>query len=102
MEITKTKIANSAKKLGNYLLIIGMLVIGIFIGRSSANMFTEEVKVEKPKIRSVSDVSIAINESNDILLIDKSTGNYEMFSDSIGLTIFRMYVGKIKSTAIIN
>jgi hypothetical protein len=102
METTKTKIANSAKKIGNYLLIIGMLFIGIFIGRTSSNMFTEEVKIEKPKIRGTNDISIAINESNDILLIDKSTGTYDMFTDSIGLTIFRMYAGRIKSSAITN
>jgi hypothetical protein len=30
-----------------------------------------------------------------MLIIDKKTGKYDMFADSVGLTIFRMYAGKI-------
>jgi len=40
-------------------------------------------------------VSVAINESNDMLLMDKTTGEYQIYSDSVGLAIFKLYVNKM-------
>jgi hypothetical protein len=93
-----SKIKEFAKKLGNYTLILGMLVVGFFIGRFSTDMLKSDEVTAAPSIRNMSDISIAINESNDILIIDRKDGTYEMFADSVGMTIFRMYAGRIKNS----
>lgn len=40
-------------------------------------------------------VSVAINESNDILLMNRTTGEYQIYSDSVGLAIFKLYANKM-------
>jgi hypothetical protein len=94
---TTSKVKEFAKKLGSYLLIIVMLVIGYHIGRVSTNLFKPSKAKIAPEIKSISEVSIAINESNNILIINRKDGSYEMFSDSVGMTIFRIYAGRIKN-----
>lgn len=97
MNISKVK--DFAKKLGSYTIILAMLVIGFFIGRLSSDIFHKsEIANVPPSVKGLKEISIAINESNDILIIDRKDGTYEMFSDSVGMTIFRMYAGRIKSS----
>jgi hypothetical protein len=97
-----SKIKEFAKKLGNYTLIIGMLVVGFFIGQLSTELFKRNEVSTPPSVRNLDEISIAINESNDILIIDRKDGTYEMFSDSVGMTIFRMYAGRIKNSVSTN
>ena len=96
---TKNKIKEIAKKLGSYTIIIVMLFIGFFIGRISTQLFKSETVIVAPQIRGLNDISIAVNETNDILIIDRKNGKYEMYSDSVGFTIFRMYAGRIQQSA---
>lgn len=100
MENRKERISNLFNKLGNYILIIAMLIIGFFIGKYSNTINPREDQIMKSL--SEKEISIAINESNDLLIIDKKSGKYEIFSDSVGLTIFRMYAGKISQTNLTN
>jgi hypothetical protein len=88
-----SKIMTTLKKVGSYTLILLALSSGFFLGRVSHEILP---KVEaKPTVKQASDISIAINESNQMMVIDKKTGKYDMFADSVGITIFRMYAGKI-------
>lgn len=41
------------------------------------------------------ELSIAVNESNELLMIERSTGKYIVYSDQIGQTIFDMYANRI-------
>lgn len=41
------------------------------------------------------ELSIAVNESNELLMIERSTGKYIVYSDQIGQTIFEMYANRI-------
>ena len=91
------KLLNAANRVGNYLLLVVCLCAGFFIGRVSHQILPKEDKVDV-STKSLNSISIAINESNDLLLIDRSTGKYDVFADSVGFTIFRMYAGKISQT----
>jgi hypothetical protein len=88
-----TKVFSTLKKIGSYTIILLALSSGFFLGRVSHEILP---KVEaRPGVKQATEISIAINESNQMLIIDKKTGKYDMFADSVGLTIFRMYAGKI-------
>jgi len=97
-QVTKTKfdsakLINGLKKVGNYTFILLVLASGFFLGRMSHEILP---KVEvKPSVRTANEISVAINESNQMLIIDKRTGKYDVFADSVGMTIFRLYAGKI-------
>jgi hypothetical protein len=88
-----SKVVSTLKKVGSYTIILLALSSGFFLGRVSHEILP---KVEtKPTVKQASEISIAINESNQMMIIDKKTGKYDMFADSVGITIFRMYAGKI-------
>ncbi len=41
------------------------------------------------------EISIAVNESNELIVIERATGDYIVYSDQIGQTIFGMYANRI-------
>lgn len=45
---------------------------------------------------SPSQISIAVNESNELIMIERATGQYIVYSDTIGQTIFSMYANRIQ------
>lgn len=100
METSKTntknitsKFSEMLKKLGSYLIILLSLSSGFYLGSQYHKFDTKPTS--KPALKRIEETSIAINESNHLMLIDKKTGKYEIYSDSIGFSIFRMYAGKI-------
>jgi hypothetical protein len=87
------KVINAMKKVANYTFLLLVLTSGFFIGRISHDILP---KVEsKPTMKFHKNISIAVNESNQMLIIDKKTGKYEMFEDSVGVTIFKVYANRI-------
>jgi hypothetical protein len=44
---------------------------------------------------SPEEISIAVNESNELIMIERATGKYIVYSDKIGQTIFGMYANRI-------
>ena len=59
------------------------------------------VKVENPYAHAFSpeEISIAVNESNELIMIERLTGKYIVYSDQIGKTIFGMYANRIHQEA---
>jgi hypothetical protein len=94
VRIDWTKVISTLKNVANYVFILLVLTSGFFLGRVSHDILPK-VEAPQPTVKQANEISIAINESNQMLIIDKKSGKYEMFADSIGLTIFRMYAGKI-------
>lgn len=83
------------KKVGSYVIVVLALVSGFFIGRHI--QLAENVEELNPYAHAFSpnEISIAVNEGNELLLIERSTGNYIVYSDTIGMTIFDMYSSRI-------
>jgi hypothetical protein len=48
---------------------------------------------------SPEEISIAVNESNELIMIERATGKYIVYSDQIGQTIFGMYANRIHQEA---
>jgi hypothetical protein len=87
------------KKLTTYATIVGALVIGFYVGRWNK---TVEPKVEinpYKRVYSDTEISIAVNENNELLMVDKKTGKYVVYSDQVGQTIFKMYTNRIYQQA---
>lgn len=45
--------------------------------------------------RTSSEISVAINERNELMLIDRRNGKYEIYQDSTGMQIFNLYANKL-------
>jgi|694.fasta_scaffold05256_28 hypothetical protein len=45
--------------------------------------------------RNSSEISVAINERNELMIIDRRNGEYEIYQDSTGIQIFNLYANKM-------
>lgn len=87
------------KKVFSYAIIVGALGAGFVIGRFTQTYPPTKEANPYQSIHSIKNVSIAVNESNELMLIDRTTGEYQMYSDSIGMAVFKMYSNRIYQNA---
>jgi hypothetical protein len=79
-------------------IVAGAMVIGFFIGdvyhrmnRNSESKAPLNLKV----VHTLKETSVAINERNELLVIDRQNGAYEIYDDSVGRVIFRLYASQM-------
>lgn len=79
-------------------VIVTILAIASFyqgtLVEKSRNVKEIEVEVNVTKVNK-NQVNIAIDESNNLIIIDKETGKYIIYQDSIGQSIFKIYARNI-------
>jgi hypothetical protein len=92
------KIKQIGKQSLFYLTIIVSLVVGVSIGYHYEKLKNlEESSSVKPTVVKKSDVNLAIDERNNILIVNKNDGTYITYQDSIGYSIFNFYAKNIWS-----
>jgi hypothetical protein len=98
MNITREKVMNLLRPAMNAIIVItigtAMFRLGIAYQKGKNK---EAIKVENPYAHAYSpeEISIAVNESNELIMIERATGKYIVYSDAIGQTIFGMYANRI-------
>lgn len=74
-----------------YYSVIGIsLVVGFGVGYYY-NVISEIKFDKKPQVTNKNEVTIAVDEKSNLLVINKSNGAYVMYEDSIGYVIFNLY-----------
>ena len=101
MPVNKEKLLATMKTVFSYVLVIGALVLGFVIGRWTSDFPPKKEVAVNPyqKAFAPDEISIAVNESNELMLIERKTGKYVMYSNEVGMTIFRMYTNRIYQNA---
>ena len=91
MENIKEKVKSVLKQLSFYTIISISFAAGISIGYYYDYIKTSYTK--RPQVVSVkkSEIKLAIDENNNLLIIQKSDGTYVLYQDSIGYQIFNIY-----------
>lgn len=97
--VNKEQVIAVTKKVFSYAVIVGALGAGFVIGRFTQTYPPAEEVNPYQNIHSIKNISIAVNESNELMLIDRTTGEYQMYSDSIGMAVFKMYSNRIYQNA---
>lgn len=93
------KVVEQMKSLAKPFLLIVMISSALGIGWI-VGYYTNKIVnnyVNPKSIRTHETVSVAINEKNQLILIDKETGEYQIYSDSVGLNILNIYAKSIVS-----
>lgn len=100
----KQKAVLVLKKVTTYIAIVAALAVGYYVGRWKKYNESQVSDVTNPykHVHTDTQISIAVNENEELLLIDKSTGNYVMYSDQVGRTIFDMYANRMYQQAVGN
>jgi hypothetical protein len=82
-------------------VLVAMGTIGFQSGRAYQKYVKVAEKVENPYSHAFSpeEISIAVNESGELIMILRTNGKYIVYSDAIGQTIFRMYANRIHQEA---
>lgn len=94
MKAFLVKLETFAKKLGNILIVAIAMVAGFFIGYFYWIAMNRITDSPMKKAKPIQTTSVAINERNELLIIDRSSGSYTVFQDSVGLMIFNLYASK--------
>lgn len=101
----KTKIENLmstirpiVKNVLSYLIVI-VAVIASFIVGFTYHKLTSKTVVSKKEIVKVKkqDVTIAIDEHHNLIMINDNTGDYVVYEDSVGNVIFKLYAANVWS-----
>ncbi len=88
------KIKKTLKAVAHYLLITVVMVACFTIGYYF-NRIKEYTQVNKPEFIKRSEVTVAVDENSNFLIISKTDGTYIMLEDSVGRAIFDMYARSI-------
>lgn len=92
----KEKILQVVKKVGGGVLIVTAVVSGYAIGRyQNSKSPTPQKPNPYAHVLKPSEVSIAVNESGELLFVERKTGKYIVYSNEIGMNVFKMYSNKI-------
>ena len=97
MNIEREKVMNLLKPAMNLIIVATVGTVMFRLGIAYQNNKNKETKVENPYAHAYSpeEISIAVNESNELIMIERATGDYIVYSDAIGQTIFSMYANRI-------
>lgn len=88
------------KHLGNIILFAIAIIAGFCIGYYYSVLLDKTAHASPMKsVKSVATTSIAISERNELLIIDRASGNYTVFQDSVGLAIFNTYANRLYNQA---
>jgi hypothetical protein len=89
MEKLKNSINGVLKNVAFILTIGSSLAIGFVIGYYYVKI--NQSYTGKKEVKTVNNTSVAINEHSQLIIIDKVTDNYQIYSDSVGMNVFKMY-----------
>jgi hypothetical protein len=84
-------------------LVIAIIAVVTLIGSFAAGF--EYKKQNTPVEKGIemlhidrSQINLALDEHNHLLVIDKKSGNYTVYDDSVGVAIFKMYARNVQIT----
>lgn len=95
MENLKEKAKVFLTKAGRILIVIAAVFIGYVGANVHATYKSKLVKSPVPVVKTLSETSIALNERNEMLIINRADGTYQIYQDSVGITIFNLYAEKM-------
>jgi hypothetical protein len=94
MENLKERIKTLIKQASLYSIILITFVVGISIGYYY-DMIKNSISRNKPQSVKRSEVSLALDENNHLIIIKKDDGTYTTYQDSIGYMVFNLYAKSI-------
>lgn len=97
MKITKETIVKAIKPAVNVVIVASIAAASFKLGGVYQASKKKDTTVKNPYLHAFSpeEISIAVNEANELIMIERATGNYIVYSDKIGQTIFGMYSNRI-------
>jgi len=100
-----TEIMAKAKKAMTHVGKVTIVLIAITVGFILGEMYhrihesnVEKAPLDVKAIHKMKETSVAINERNELMIINRTSGTY-IYEDSIGKVIFRLYASQMVANA---
>lgn len=82
-------------------LTVGIVAVSI-VGGIFAHKIYVKLNEDKPcksaiiypEMKVMKQTSVAVNERGELMLIDRKNGTFQIYQDSVGQAIFKMYANK--------
>lgn len=87
------KVKTFLNKVGKFIIFFLLVLFGY----SVCEIYHYTKKKSTNKVKKGNEVSVAINERGEMLIIDRSTGEYSCYQDSVGVFIFNLYANRMQS-----
>jgi len=85
------KVTSLLKRLGTVAVLASAMIAGFCIGYYYETALNKVKGDAWREAKSLKTTSIAVNEKEDLLIIDRKTGAYTIYADSVGRVIFNLY-----------
>lgn len=85
------------KKVLAIVIITTAIISSFIIGRHYDKIGSVEEEITNVVKVTKNQVNIAVDENNHLIIIDNKSGDYTIYQDSIGHTIFKLYARNIWS-----
>lgn len=96
MENVKVYITNTLKRIGAVSVILMGIGAGFVVGYHYNTLFKKmEDNNQFKYVRTLNETSVAINEKDQLLIMDRNSGTYKIYGDSVGVVIFNMFAKKM-------
>jgi hypothetical protein len=89
----KEKVKVAFTRFMNIIIVTSTLIAGFGLG-----YYFQELKMKPKAVNETilnKEVRIAIDSEDKLIIMDRKTGGYTIYSDSIGKIVFKMYATKI-------
>jgi len=100
-KIDWTKVLEKTKTFFKNLGKAAIIVIAIGVGFASAEIYHFiQLKAKAQNLQTVKKIqntSVATNERGELMIINRTDGSYQVFEDSVGMQIFKLYANNIHS-----
>ena len=94
----KDKLKASFNRFMNITIVTATMIAGFGLG-----YYFNELKMKPQAVNETilnREVQIAIDSEDKLIMMDRKTGSYTIYSDSVGRIIFKMYASKIASPVV--
>lgn len=92
------KVSEQLKKFFSHVFWVVLVLAGIGIGFGVGFYYKQIKTVEMPSKMVVvekQNIILAVDENQRLMVIDKNTGNYTIYDNEVGKTIFTLYARNI-------
>ena len=94
------KATKTMKSLGNWILIVTVALSAFFLGYYYPKIKQTIVGEQKAFIspKSSSEITVSVTDRGELMVMDRRTGRFEIYDESVGLNVFKAYGSRITQT----
>ena len=96
-EATIQKITKAVKSVGNWFMIaitaLSAFFLGYYYPKIKQTIVGEQRSLVAP--RTSAQITVSVTDRGELMVMDRGTGKFEIYEESVGLNVFKAYGNKI-------